>query len=44
MLFSIGCVILTYHPLVCIMEKLLTTPSGIRPDTTKLNDAARECV
>ena len=42
MLFSFGCVILTYHPLVHIMEKLLTTPTGILPDTTKLNDVLRK--
>lgn len=43
MLFSLGCVILIYHPLVHIMEKLLIAPTGILPDTTELNDVLREC-
>lgn len=43
MIFSFGCAILTYHPLVRIMEKLLTTPTRILPDTTKLNDVLQKC-
>jgi len=43
MLFSFGCVILTYRPLMQVMEKLLTTPTGILPATAKPNDVRWKC-